>query len=182
MCQFYRPLQTARPEAYIYCWSSMHAEGSLSVCAVALHTVLTMGYTYLLHCQVHIQPRDKCCMCLVTFERKPHVFVSNCNTLTLQEGQYDTFSDMYQIGKLIEGLPFWRSSVRPPTLLSFVNELKSKQLSASEALQHIWITPARLCFCLHVEPCVCLQESLCFVPCLLWSPQVSHRCTQNLVL
>ncbi|KAL0018021.1 hypothetical protein WJX77_002696 [Trebouxia sp. C0004] len=37
-----------------------------------------------------------------------------------QDGQYDTFSDMYQIGKLIEGLPFWGSSVRPPTLLSFV--------------------------------------------------------------
>ncbi|KAL3131377.1 hypothetical protein ABBQ38_007692 [Trebouxia sp. C0009 RCD-2024] len=57
-----------------------------------------------------------------------------------QEGQYDTFSDMYQIGKLIEGLPFWRSNVRPPALMSFVNGLKSKRLSASEALQHIWIT------------------------------------------
>ncbi|KAL3151520.1 hypothetical protein ABBQ38_012518 [Trebouxia sp. C0009 RCD-2024] len=57
-----------------------------------------------------------------------------------QEGQYDTFSDMYQIGKLIEGLPFWRSNVRPPALMSFVNGLKSKQLSASEALHHIWIT------------------------------------------
>ncbi len=60
--------------------------------------------------------------------------------MTLQDGQYDTYSDMYQIGKLIEGLPFWGSSVRPPTMLSFVDELKSKQLSASEALQHIWIT------------------------------------------
>ncbi|KAL0056409.1 hypothetical protein WJX82_011028 [Trebouxia sp. C0006] len=36
-----------------------------------------------------------------------------------QEGQYDTFSDMYQIGKLIEGLPFWGSSVQAPMLLSF---------------------------------------------------------------
>ncbi|DBA74305.1 TPA: hypothetical protein ACH3X1_011080 [Trebouxia sp. C0004] len=57
-----------------------------------------------------------------------------------QEGQYDTFSDMYQIGKMIEGLPFWRSGVRPPALMSFVNGLKSKRLSASKALQHIWIT------------------------------------------
>lgn len=66
--------------------------------------------------------------------------VSICNAMTLQDGQYDTYSDMYQIGKLIEGLPFWGSSVRPPTMLPFVDELKSKQLSASEALQHIWIT------------------------------------------
>jgi len=47
---------------------------------------------------------------------------------------------MYQIGKLIEGLPFWGSSIRPPMLLSFVGELKSKLLSASKALQHTWIT------------------------------------------
>ena len=77
---------------------------------------------------------------LAGVQMQAHAYPCIWNIVTLQEGQYDAFSDMYQIGKLIEGLPFWRSNVRPPALVSFVNGLKSKQLSASEALQHIWIT------------------------------------------
>ena len=49
--------------------------------------------------------------------------------------QYDKMSDMHQIGLMIASLPVSKSEV----LKEFVDLLVTKQLSASEALQHQWI-------------------------------------------
>lgn len=53
----------------------------------------------------------------------------------MQMGQYDKLSDMHQIGLMIHSLPI----DKPEPLMMFVDLLITKQLSASEALQHQWI-------------------------------------------
>ena len=53
----------------------------------------------------------------------------------MQMCQYDKMSDMHQIGLMIASLPV----NKPEVLKEFVELLVTKQLSASEALQHQWI-------------------------------------------
>ena len=53
----------------------------------------------------------------------------------MQLRQYDKMSDMHQIGLMIDSLPV----SKPEVLKQFVDLLVTKQLSASEALQHQWI-------------------------------------------
>ena len=61
----------------------------------------------------------------------------------MQMRQYDKMSDMHQIGLMIDSLLV----SKPETLKEFVDLLVTKQLSASEALQHQWIVqgPGELC-------------------------------------
>ena len=56
----------------------------------------------------------------------------------MQMGQYDTMSDMHQIGLMIDSFPV----SKPEILKTFVDLLMVKQLSASDALQHPWIVQA----------------------------------------
>ena len=53
----------------------------------------------------------------------------------MQMRQYDNMSDMRQIGLMINSFPV----SQPESMRTFVDLLKTKQLSASEALQHQWI-------------------------------------------
>ena len=53
----------------------------------------------------------------------------------MQMRQYDKMSDMHQIGLMIDSFPI----CKPEILKTFVDLLITKQLSASEALQHQWI-------------------------------------------
>ncbi|DBB09782.1 TPA: hypothetical protein ACH3X3_001411 [Trebouxia sp. C0006] len=66
----------------------------------------------------------------------------DANTLN-EMRQYDKMSDMHQIGLMIDSLPV----SKPEVLKEFVDLLVTKQLSASEALQHQWIVqgPEELC-------------------------------------
>ena len=56
----------------------------------------------------------------------------------MQMGQYDTMSDMRQIGLMVDSFPV----SKPEILKTFVDLLMAKQLSASDALQHPWIVQA----------------------------------------
>ncbi len=56
------------------------------------------------------------------------------------QGVYDAMSDMHQIGLMIDALELWQSTTRPHLLSEFVQLLVAKQLTASEALRHPWIT------------------------------------------
>lgn len=58
------------------------------------------------------------------------------------QGVYDAMSDMYQIGLMIDSLPLWERATRPKLLSDFVELLLGKQLTASAALCHPWITSA----------------------------------------
>ena len=56
------------------------------------------------------------------------------NTLTTK-GYYTYSSDMYQLGKLIESY----GNLITGNGNDFVNQLKSKNMTAMEALRHPWI-------------------------------------------
>ena len=56
------------------------------------------------------------------------------------QGVYNEMSDMYQIGVMICSLSLWQTVTRPRLLSEFVQLLLAKQVTASEALCHPWIT------------------------------------------
>ncbi len=56
------------------------------------------------------------------------------------QGVYDAMSDMHQIGLMIDSLSLWQSVARPHLLSEFVQLLVAKQVTASEAMCHPWIT------------------------------------------
>ncbi len=49
-------------------------------------------------------------------------------------------SDMHQIGLMVGSLNLWQSIARPYLLSEFVQLLVAKQVTASEAMCHPWIT------------------------------------------
>ena len=55
------------------------------------------------------------------------------------QGVYDEMSDMYQIGVMICSLDLWQNVTKPRLLSEFVQLLLAKQVTASEALCHLWI-------------------------------------------
>jgi len=56
------------------------------------------------------------------------------------QGAYDAMSDMHQIGLMVGSLNLWQRIARPYVLSEFVQLLVAKQVTASEAMCHPWIT------------------------------------------